>query len=162
LTSRSTKLARPFGEYLRGLYVDTVSYHAAALEGRYAAKGGSRILYGTDHPFGQPDQLAELIDTLSCSAYERELIYHGHLETLTDRAAPKPDGWRSREVVRRPEHRCNGERRRLITRRYRMVLCVRLGAKAAFPDFRTADRPSRPPSVGNFSRPEDIPVGSAP
>ena len=91
LTFRSTTLARPFGECLRGLYVDTVCYHAAALECCYATMGASRMLYGTDHPFGQPDQVAELIDALSCSADERELIYHGNLETLTDLVAPKPD-----------------------------------------------------------------------
>ena len=82
LTSRSETLARPFGEYLRRLYVDTVRYHAAALECCYATVGASRMVYGTDHPFGQPDQVAELIDALDCSADARKLIYHGNLEAL--------------------------------------------------------------------------------
>jgi aminocarboxymuconate-semialdehyde decarboxylase len=32
LTTGSTTLSRPFGEYLRRFYVDTVCYHKAALE----------------------------------------------------------------------------------------------------------------------------------
>ena len=82
LTTRSATLARPFGEYLRGLYVDTVCYHQAALECCYATVGVSRMIYGTDHPFGRPQQVAELIDALDCSGDERDLIYHGNLEAL--------------------------------------------------------------------------------
>jgi predicted TIM-barrel fold metal-dependent hydrolase len=41
------------------------------------------MLYGTDHPFGRPGQVAELVDALDCSAEDRELIYHGNLESLT-------------------------------------------------------------------------------
>jgi predicted TIM-barrel fold metal-dependent hydrolase len=82
LTRRSETLARPFGEYLRGLYVDTVCYHQAALECCHATMGASRMVYGTDHPFGQPQQVAELIDALDCSSDERALVYHGNLEAL--------------------------------------------------------------------------------
>ena len=83
LTAASATLAHPFGEYLQRLYVDTVCYHAAALECCYATIGASRMVYGTDHPFGQPHQVAELIDALECSTDERELIYHGNVEALT-------------------------------------------------------------------------------
>jgi predicted TIM-barrel fold metal-dependent hydrolase len=41
------------------------------------------MLYGTDHPFGRPDQVAELVDALDCSVEDRELIYHGNIESLT-------------------------------------------------------------------------------
>jgi len=41
------------------------------------------MLYGTDHPFGRPGQVGELLEALDCSADERELIYHGNLEALT-------------------------------------------------------------------------------
>jgi predicted TIM-barrel fold metal-dependent hydrolase len=40
------------------------------------------MLYGTDHPFGRYDVSAELIEQLSCSAPDRELIYHGNAERL--------------------------------------------------------------------------------
>jgi predicted TIM-barrel fold metal-dependent hydrolase len=86
LTTGSTTLKRPFSEYLHGLYVDTVCYHPAALACCYATMGASRMLYGTDHPFGRPAQVAELVDALDCSAEDRELIYHGNLESLTKRA----------------------------------------------------------------------------
>jgi predicted TIM-barrel fold metal-dependent hydrolase len=82
LTTGSTTLRRSFGEYLHGIYVDTVCYHRAALECCYATMGASRMLYGTDHPFGRPGHVAELVDALDCSAEDRELIYHGNLESL--------------------------------------------------------------------------------
>ena len=71
---------------LRGLHVDTVCYSRAALECCHATLGASRMIYGTDHPFGEPSQAAELIDSLDCSPDERELIYHGNLEALTQAA----------------------------------------------------------------------------
>jgi predicted TIM-barrel fold metal-dependent hydrolase len=83
LATGSTTLSRPFGAYLRRIYVDTVSYHPAALQCCYATIGASRMLYGTDHPFGRPEQVADLVDALDCSAEDRELIYHGNLESLT-------------------------------------------------------------------------------
>jgi hypothetical protein len=49
----------------------------------YATMGASRMLYGTDHPFGRPGQVAEPIQALDCSAEDRELIYHGTLESPT-------------------------------------------------------------------------------
>jgi predicted TIM-barrel fold metal-dependent hydrolase len=48
------RLARPIGEYLDRLYVDTVAYGTAGLEYCYAELGGDRLLFGTDHPFGRP------------------------------------------------------------------------------------------------------------
>jgi predicted TIM-barrel fold metal-dependent hydrolase len=88
LTTRSTTLASPFGDYMRGLYVDTVCYSPAALQCCHAALGASRMIYGTDHPFGVPSRVAELVDSLDCSSDERELIYHGNLEALTRAGGP--------------------------------------------------------------------------
>jgi predicted TIM-barrel fold metal-dependent hydrolase len=75
-------LPHPLGHYLRNLYVDTVSYHPAALACCYAVLGAQHLLYGTDHPFGRPDMTAEMVEQLACPSSERELIYHGNAERL--------------------------------------------------------------------------------
>jgi predicted TIM-barrel fold metal-dependent hydrolase len=72
----------PIDHYLGKLYVDTVCYHAEALECCYQVLGAEHLLYGTDHPFGRPDVAAELIEQLDCPALERELIYHGNAQRL--------------------------------------------------------------------------------
>jgi aminocarboxymuconate-semialdehyde decarboxylase len=68
------RLARPVGEYLDQLNVDTVGYGAAPLECCYAQLGADRLLFGTDHPFGAPHIPNELVDNLSCTRTERERI----------------------------------------------------------------------------------------
>jgi len=71
-------LARPAGEYLDRLYVDTVSYGLAPLEYCYARLGADRLLFGTDHPYGAPSVPGQLIDHLPCTPAEREQILAGN------------------------------------------------------------------------------------
>ncbi|NIO09796.1 MAG: amidohydrolase family protein, partial [Deltaproteobacteria bacterium] len=76
-------LKNPFGYYLERLYYDTVTYHIEALEYFYKLMGADRLLYGTDHPYGQPYKLiAGMVEKLQCSDLEREMIYHGNAEKL--------------------------------------------------------------------------------
>jgi len=75
-------LAYPVRHYLSRLYVDTVCYNLEALECCYKVMGAGHMLYGTDHPFGGYNVVAELIEQLNCSAAERELIWHGNAERL--------------------------------------------------------------------------------
>ena len=82
LVSNVSLLKHPIDHYLRRLYVDTVCYHIEALECCYKVIGAEQMLYGTDHPFGDYDAPAVLIERLGCSATERELIYHGNADRL--------------------------------------------------------------------------------
>ena len=76
-------LAHPIDHYLERLYVDTVCYHPEVLEYYYRLMGAGRMIYGTDHPFGQPySLLAEMVERLDCTDAEREAIYHGNAERL--------------------------------------------------------------------------------
>jgi len=75
-------LARPMGEYLDRLYVDTVGYGPAPLEYCYAQLGAGRLLFGTDHPFAAPGLPGQLIDGLPCTAAEREQILAGNAQRL--------------------------------------------------------------------------------
>jgi predicted TIM-barrel fold metal-dependent hydrolase len=77
-------LQHPFGYYLlQQLYFDTVCYHIEALEYCYHMVGGERLLYGTDHPVGQPfDLVAGMLERLQCTDEERDLIYCGNAKRL--------------------------------------------------------------------------------
>lgn len=76
------KLQEPFEHYLDLLYIDSVCYNLEALDHCYRFLGAARILYGTDHPFGQYHIAAGMVDRLQCSAEDRALIYHGNAERL--------------------------------------------------------------------------------
>ena len=76
------KLAHPVQHYLDMLYVDTVGHSVEALEFCYQQVGAARMLYGTDHPFGNYMETAALVDQIHCTVAERELIYHGNSEKL--------------------------------------------------------------------------------
>jgi predicted TIM-barrel fold metal-dependent hydrolase len=80
--------ARPVGEYLARLYVDTVGYGPAPLELCYAQLGAGRMLFGTDHPYAAPKVPGELIDHLPCTRSEREQILAGNARRLLRLGAP--------------------------------------------------------------------------
>jgi len=48
------ELQYPFSHYLRMLYYDSVTYHPEALDYFYRLMGADHLLFGSDHPFGQP------------------------------------------------------------------------------------------------------------
>src|SRR5262249_51910501 len=83
--------ARPAGEYLDLLYVDTVGYGLAPLEYCYAELGAGRLLFGTDHPYGAPSVPGQLVDRLPCTPAEREQILGGNALRLLrlDTAVPE-------------------------------------------------------------------------
>jgi predicted TIM-barrel fold metal-dependent hydrolase len=82
LVSDWPRLAHPIDHYFSRLYVDTVCYHIEALECCYKVMGATQMVYGTDHPFGGYDVVAELIEQLNCPVADRELIFHGNAERL--------------------------------------------------------------------------------
>src|SRR5215469_16350207 len=70
--------ARPVGEYLDRLYIDTVGYGAAPLEYCYSQFGAGRLLFGTDHPYAAPGLPQDLVDRLPCTRAEHEQILAGN------------------------------------------------------------------------------------
>ena len=76
------RLARPMGEYLDRLYVDTVGYELAPLEYCYTQLGADRLLFGTDHPFAASALPGQLIGRLPGTNAEREQILAGNAQRL--------------------------------------------------------------------------------
>ena len=74
--------ARPAGEYLDRLYVDTVGYGLAPLTYCYTQLGADRMLFGTDHPYAVPSLPRDLVDQLPCTQAERGQILAGNAQRL--------------------------------------------------------------------------------
>lgn len=75
-------LRQPVSEYLHELYIDTVCYHPEALEYCYRLFGPERILYGTDHPFGDYAEAADMVERMDCPAADKQRIYEGNARKL--------------------------------------------------------------------------------
>ena len=82
LSGSPARLARPVGDYLDQLYVDTVGYGAGPLEYCYTQVGAGRLLFGTDHPYGAPGLPGQLVDHLPCTVAERQQILAGNAQRL--------------------------------------------------------------------------------
>jgi predicted TIM-barrel fold metal-dependent hydrolase len=75
-------LQQPVGNYLDKLYIDTVCYHPEALDYCYRLLGPERILFGTDHPFGDYMEAADMVERMDCSAANKQRIYEGNATAL--------------------------------------------------------------------------------
>jgi len=69
-------------QVLKKLYMDTVAYEPEPLEWCLSLMGAEQLLLGTDYPYAAWRRPLELVDKLTCSDHERELILHGNVERL--------------------------------------------------------------------------------
>ena len=81
-TGDQPKLAHPLRHYLDRIYVDSVGHSPEALDYCYHVCGPERLLYGTDHPFGNFNGSAGLVEQMDWSEADKELVYHGNAERL--------------------------------------------------------------------------------
>lgn len=62
--TKAAKLPKPASHYLKQMYTDTVSPHAAGMRFAIEYYGIDRVMYGTDYPCWEPAQCLSLIDEL--------------------------------------------------------------------------------------------------
>jgi aminocarboxymuconate-semialdehyde decarboxylase len=74
-------------DYLRALYMDTVSYHAPAILCAYHTVGAKHLLFGSDSPPLLPllPRAKQIIEELPISADERSDIFGGNALKLLER-----------------------------------------------------------------------------
>jgi aminocarboxymuconate-semialdehyde decarboxylase len=75
-------LRKPVSEYLADLYIDTVCYHTEALDYCYRLFGPDRILYGTDHPFGDYAEAADMVERVGWPEAVKQKVYEGNARAL--------------------------------------------------------------------------------
>ena len=69
-------------QYMRRVYLDTVSPSAQALRYAYEFSGAEHLVFGTDHPWIDPQLFVELIAGMDISTEEREQIFAGNARAL--------------------------------------------------------------------------------
>jgi aminocarboxymuconate-semialdehyde decarboxylase len=78
------RIARKPSEYLKMIYMDTVSYHSPAVECAIKTIGVDRLVFGSDAPMllGLKQQAIAVIDELGLAPTDRELILSETAKTL--------------------------------------------------------------------------------
>ncbi len=75
-------LQHPVSYYVDKLYIDTVSYHPEALDYCYRLLGPDRILYGTDHPFGDYTVAADIDEKMNWPEADKQKVYEGNAKRV--------------------------------------------------------------------------------
>lgn len=75
-------IRRPPSEYLKRIYLDTVSPIAMAIRYGYDFVGADRLLYASDHPWVDPNLIAKHVGSLALPAADEAKIFSGNARTL--------------------------------------------------------------------------------
>ena len=76
------QITQPPSAYLRRVYLDIVSPSAQALQYAYEFSGADRLLFGTDHPWVDPQIFVELVEGMEISDSDRAKIFGGNASVL--------------------------------------------------------------------------------
>jgi predicted TIM-barrel fold metal-dependent hydrolase len=75
-------LKKPPSAYLKGVYLDVVSPLPLAMQFAYAFSGPDRLLYASDHPWVDPQLIADGLRSLNLPAADEAKIFHDNARRL--------------------------------------------------------------------------------
>src|SRR5258705_12988955 len=74
--SVKAKLPRPVSHYLKRMYTDTVSPHAAGMKFAIEYYGIDHVMYGTDYPCWDPATALKLLGEIGLSKTDQEKLFY--------------------------------------------------------------------------------------
>jgi aminocarboxymuconate-semialdehyde decarboxylase len=80
--SQKAKLPRPASSYLKRMYTDTVSPHAAGLKFAIDYYGIDHVMYGTDYPCWDPATALALLHEIGLSAQDQEKLFYSNARRI--------------------------------------------------------------------------------
>jgi aminocarboxymuconate-semialdehyde decarboxylase len=86
--SGDAKLPRPASHYLRRMYTDTVSPHAAGMKFAIEYYGIDHVMYGTDYPCWDPATALALLDELKLSPADQEKLFYSNARRILGLSDP--------------------------------------------------------------------------
>jgi aminocarboxymuconate-semialdehyde decarboxylase len=98
--THKAKLPRPVSHYLKRMYTDTVSPHAAGLKFAIEYYGIDRVMYGTDYPCWDPATALKLLAEVGLSAPDQEKLFYSNARRILGLRDPAKPG--ARQAVREP------------------------------------------------------------
>jgi aminocarboxymuconate-semialdehyde decarboxylase len=88
--TRDAKLPRPASHYLKRMYTDTVSPHAAGMKFAIEYYGIDQVMYGTDYPCWDPATALALIDELELSPADQQKLFCSNARRILGLRDPLP------------------------------------------------------------------------
>jgi aminocarboxymuconate-semialdehyde decarboxylase len=80
--SNMAKLPRPASDYLKRMYTDTVSPHAAGMKFAIEYYGIDHVMYGTDYPCWDPATALKLLDQIELSPADRQRLFYDNARRI--------------------------------------------------------------------------------
>jgi aminocarboxymuconate-semialdehyde decarboxylase len=80
--SKAAKLPRPVQDYMRRMFTDTVSPHAAGIEFAIDYYGIDHVMYGTDYPCWDPAPCLKLIDEIGLSDADKKKLFYDNARRI--------------------------------------------------------------------------------
>jgi aminocarboxymuconate-semialdehyde decarboxylase len=93
------KLPKPTSTYLKRMYTDTVSPHAAGMKFAIEYYGIDHVMYGTDYPCWDPATALKLIDELKLSQEDQQKLFYSNARRILGLRDPAPARQDKREPV---------------------------------------------------------------
>jgi len=90
--SGAAKLPQTASTYLKRMYTDTVSPHAAGMKFAIDYYGLDHVMYGTDYPCWDPATALKLLDEVGLSPADRQKIFYDNARRILGLRDPQPDG----------------------------------------------------------------------
>jgi aminocarboxymuconate-semialdehyde decarboxylase len=98
--TKAAKLPRPASTYLKRMYTDTVSPHAAGMRFAIEYYGIDRVMYGTDYPCWDPATALALLDELNLSEADKQKLFYDNARRILGLRDPVEA--QARSAVREP------------------------------------------------------------
>ena len=90
--SGKAKLPRPASDYLKRMYTDTVSPHAAGMKFAIEYYGIDHVMYGTDYPCWDPATALKLLDELKLSKADQQKLFYDNARRILGLRDPVRSG----------------------------------------------------------------------
>ena len=74
--TRAAQLPRPASDYLRRMYTDTVTPHAAGMRFAIDYYGIDHVMYGTDYPCWEPAECLALLAEIELTDEQKRKLYY--------------------------------------------------------------------------------------
>jgi aminocarboxymuconate-semialdehyde decarboxylase len=86
--SKAAKLPRPVQDYMKRMFTDTVSPHAAGIEFAIDYYGIDHVMYGTDYPCWDPAPCLKLIDEIGLSDADKQKLFYDNARRILNLRDP--------------------------------------------------------------------------
>ena len=75
-------IPKPPSEYVKRIYMDTVSHHRPAYMCAYASSGADKILLGSDYPYSRWQRTVQAVEELPIPEADKEKIFYQNVRNL--------------------------------------------------------------------------------